>query len=177
MYKVALVGPESTGKSMLTQALARHFASDQVAEYAREYVEQLNRPYTYDDVCAIAQQQIAFEKKYATQQSTPYVYFDTDLIITKVWFDYCYGQVPDFVEKQLQTGFFDLYLLCEPDLPWEADPVREHGDDRNYFFERYRQEIERIGKPWVSINGQGEARTRNAINEIEHFFNSKQASI
>lgn len=173
MYKVALVGPESTGKSMLTQALARHFASDQVAEYAREYVEKLDRPYTFDDVCEIARQQIAFEKEYTERQSTPYVFFDTDLIITKVWFNYCYSQVPDFVEEQLQTGFFDLYLLCEPDLPWEPDPVREHGDDRNYFLELYRKEIEGIGKPWVMINGLGETRTQNAIKEIEQFFNSK----
>ncbi len=176
MYRIAVTGPESTGKSALTKALAARYGSPHVPEYAREYVEQLGRPYRFEDVVAIAQQQIEAEKQFSENNEAPYVFFDTELIITKVWFEYCYGSVPDFLQEALDTGYFDLYLLCEPDLPWEPDPVREHGEDRDYFFERYKQEIELLGKPYFSINGTGEARVNNAISAIESFFNNKKTS-
>jgi serine O-acetyltransferase len=171
MYKIAVIGPESTGKSELCHALANNFGCEMVPEYARTYVEKLDRHYTYEDVCVIAEKQIEFEKYFEGNNSDGFVFFDTDLIITKIWFEYCYQQVPAFVEKQLQTGYFDLYLLCEPDLPWEADPVREHGTDRDYFFGLYRNEIEKLGKPYCLINGIDNLRTDNAINQIKSFFN------
>ncbi len=180
MYKIAVIGPESTGKSALTKALAQHYSSPMVDEYAREYVQQLDRPYTFEDVCVIAHQQIAAEKSYNNINSKlgirdklpPFVFFDTELIITKVWFEYCYKSVPDFVLKQLGEGFFDLYLLCDTDLPWEPDSVREHGHDREVFREWYRKEIEQLKKPYVIIQGTGELRTQHAIVAIEDRFKS-----
>lgn len=171
MYKIAVVGPESTGKSVLAAALALHYGSLWVPEYARTYIEQLTRPYHFEDICHIAQQQIEQEIAFEGNNQAPFVFFDTDLIITKVWFAYCYQQVPSFVEDRLKTGFFDLYLLCEPDLPWEPDPVREHGHDRGFFFDWYKTEIEKLGKPFVNINGTGEDRIRQAINKIDNFIN------
>lgn len=164
MIKIAIIGPESTGKSTLTRGLAHYFGAPFVMEYAREYVEKLYRPYTFEDVCAIAQQQIDEEKYYnANNTVAKIVFFDTELIITKVWFSYCYNTIPEFVSEQLNTGYFDLYLLCAPDLPWIPDKVREHGDDRDYFFSRYQTEIEQLHKPFVVIKGDGEVRLQQAI--------------
>ncbi|MEI6555414.1 MAG: ATP-binding protein [Paludibacter sp.] len=171
MFKIAILGPESTGKSTLTQALAEYFQAQWVSEYAREYVENLKAPYTFEDVCNIArkqiEQEIVFENSYSTDK---YVFFDTELIITKVWFEYKYNTVPAFVTERLKTGFFDLYLLCTPDLPWEADSVREHGTDRDFFFDWYKREIEQTGKPYVIVEGIGEDRIRNAISSVNPFF-------
>ncbi len=168
MLKIAILGPESTGKTMLAHELANHFNAPWVPEYAREYVEKLSGPYTYDDVCHIARKQIEQEKETdILTTGTEYIFFDTDLIITKVWFMYRFGQVPDFLTEQLNTAFFDLYLLCLPDLPWEPDPVREHGEDREYFFNWYKKEIEQTGKPYVIVNGIGKQRLQNAINGIK----------
>ena len=168
MLKIAILGPESTGKTMLARELANHFNAPWVPEYAREYVERLSVPYTYDDVCHIARKQIEQEKELDNLASpAEYIFFDTDLIITKVWFIYRFGQVPDFLTEQLNTSFFDLYLLCLPDLPWEPDPVREHGEDREYFFNWYKKEIEQTGKPYVIVNGIGEKRLQNALNGIK----------
>jgi len=169
MYKIAVVGPESTGKSALAEQLATHYGSHWVPEYARTYIEKLSRPYNFDDICHIARVQIEQEKAYETNNPAPFVFFDTDLIITKVWFDYCYQQVPDFVLDRLKSGFFDLYLLCEPDLPWEPDPVREHGHDREFFFDWYKSEIEKLGKPYAFVNGTGDNRIQNAITHINKF--------
>lgn len=169
MYRIAVVGPESTGKSELSKKLAAHYKSPWVEEYARSYVEQLNRHYTFEDVCTIAGKQIEDELVYEKEHPESFVFFDTELIITKVWFDYCFQKVPDFVDERLRKGFFDLYLLCEPDLPWQPDPVREHGHDRDYFFERYKSEIEQLGKPYVFIHGSGDERLMNAVKQLDKF--------
>jgi NadR type nicotinamide-nucleotide adenylyltransferase len=168
MLKVAIVGPESTGKSTLTQLLAENYQSSFVLEYAREYVEKLDREYTYQDICNIAQHQIEQELAYeCSTLKSDFVFFDTDLIITKVWFSHCFQTVPDFVRDRLQTGFFDYYLLCAPDLPWIADSVREHGDDRDFFFDWYKREIELLGTPYSIINGAGKNRIDSAIEILD----------
>ena len=168
MIKVAILGPESTGKTELAQQLAQHFKAPWVPEYAREYVENLTVPYVYEDVCNIALKQIEEEKFYEnTSTNDQFVFFDTDLIITKVWFEYRFKKIPEFLIKRLKTGFFDLYLLCAPDLPWQADPVREHGEDRDYFFDWYKREIEQCGKPFVVVTGIGKQRIQNALKAVE----------
>ena len=174
MYKIAIIGPESTGKSELAQKLANHFDSDWVPEYAREYGESLNRKYSCDDVCTIAKQQIGEQLKYATKQADGFVFFDTELIITKVWFEHCYATVPEFVLNQMNQNYFDLYLLCNYDLEWIPDAVREHGDDRAYFFDLYKTEIEKTGQPYRVISGQGALRLENAIQAINENFKIKQ---
>lgn len=170
MYKIAIVGPESTGKSLLAEQLAKHYHSPWVPEYARAYIESLSRSYDFDDIKHIALKQIEQEVKFETDRGNPFVFFDTDLIITKVWFEYCYNEVPSFVEERLNTGFFDLYLLCEPDIPWVADSVREHGHDREHFFNWYRSEIIKLNKPYVIIRGMGENRVNCAVRHINEFF-------
>jgi len=168
MIKIAILGPESTGKTELAKGLAEYFNAPWVPEYAREYIEKLTVPYVYDDVCAIAKKQIEQERQYEENQSDndKYVFFDTDLIITKVWFDYRFGATPDFVTERLKAGFFDFYLLCAPDLPWQPDPVREHGDDREFFFNWYKKEIEQTGKPCEVITGIGNVRMQNALEAL-----------
>lgn len=174
MFKIAILGPESTGKTILARQLANHFKADWIPEYAREYIENLKNPYTYKDICNIAFKQIEQENNYQQNNlDLDYVFFDTDLIITKVWFEYKFKRVPDFLIKKLKSGFFDLYLLCAADLPWEPDPVREHENDREYFFEWYRKEIEQTGKPYVIVNGTGNTRLINAINSINTFTKEK----
>ncbi len=170
MLKIAILGPESTGKTALAQSLAEHFKAPWVPEYAREYVEKLSSPYTYEDVCNIAQKQIQQEKAFELDSTSNenYVFFDTDLIITKVWFSYRFQKIPEFLIQRLDCKFFNMYLLCAPDLPWEPDPVREHGNDREYFFNLYKKEIEQTGKPYVIVTGTGNQRIQNAIDAIKN---------
>lgn len=174
MLKIAIIGPESTGKSELSTALAAHYGGKAIPEYARTYVEALQREYTFDDVCKIAQTQIQEQAVYLNNDAqNQIVFFDTELIITKVWLEYCYQDVPAFVNQNIQSGFFDYYLLCYPDLPWVYDPVREHGgDERMYFFEWYKREIEKTGIPYCTVVGTGENRTLCAINELNTQFSS-----
>ena len=170
MYKIAILGPESTGKSELAKALATYYKGEWVPEYAREYVEKLGRKYTYDDVCHIAATQLKEIDLLENKTQSDFVFFDTELIITKIWFEYCFGEVPQFLTNAMEKPVFDFYLLCDYDLEWIPDPVREHGDDRAYFFNLYKAEIEKTQRPFAIVSGTGEDRVLNAIKAIENYL-------
>ena len=149
MYRIGIIGPESTGTSTLAEYLAHRYEGVLVPEYAREYMENLapSYGYTYDDVVAIAKQQLSV----LSSINSNLVVFDTELIITKVWFLHKFGRCPDFVEQALRDFPMDVYLLCYPDLPWLPDPVRENPDIREYLFDWYEREIQTLNIPYYII--------------------------
>ncbi|HZL12062.1 MAG TPA: ATP-binding protein [Prolixibacteraceae bacterium] len=168
--RIAITGPESTGKTTLSRQLAELFKGQYIPEHAREYVEKLPHPYTFEDVEVIANIQIG--QYQATKKSKEQLFFfDTWLIITKVWFNWVYGKAPDWLENQIHECPIDLYLVCQPDLPWEADPVRENGGkNREKLLERYREELKHYGFNFVEISGTGDERLTNAIASIRKFY-------
>ena len=157
-FKVGIIGPESTGKSTLASYLAHRYGGVLVPEYAREYMEKraCASAYTYEDVVNIAQQQVqqlqnCIHGGITEGYRSKVVFFDTELIITKVWFLHKFGECPDFVEKALHDYPMDVYLLCYPDMEWEPDPVRENPDIREYLFDWYEREIQALGIPYYII--------------------------
>ena len=141
-----------------------------VPEYARSLIENLNRPYTYEDVEYIAREQIKLRNMYSSNTSD-WVFFDTDLIITKVWFEEVYRNVPDWLESEIQKNKMDLYLLCSTEPPWVQDSVRENGGERRlYLFCRYKEELKKYGFPFFVVNGLGEKRFSNALKGIHLYF-------
>jgi len=160
MFKVGIIGPESTGKSSLASYLATLYKGTCVPEYARTYVERLVESrkskverwqdiITYDDVCEIARHQIEELKS----QPGEIVFFDTELIVTKVWFEYAFGHMPEWLDEALVRYPMDIYLLTYPDLPWIPDPARSNGSDtiRLELFERYEAEVQALGIPYFII--------------------------
>lgn len=148
MYKVGIIGPESTGKSTLAKELAEQFKGTYVPEYAREYVERKGRKeLTYDEVCEIAREQIKSISK------AGFYFFDTELIVTKVWFEYAFGKVPEWLTEAIKTYPMDLYLLTYPDIPWVPDPARYNGSQamREELFDRYEEEVKATGVPYYVI--------------------------
>lgn len=146
-YRVGIIGPESTGKSTLAKYLAKRYNGVYVPEYAREYMEKLDRPYSYDDVVSIAHYQI--EHLQGLQDGL--YFFDTELIITKVWFEYKYGSCPDWLENAIRDYPMDTYLLTYPDIKWEPDPVRENPAIRLELFERYEREVQALDIPYYVV--------------------------
>ena len=169
MKKIVVLGPESTGKTDLCRALSDHFTSPWIPEYAREYVAGLNRAYTYADVEVIAREQM-HEQEEAKQlyADADYVFFDTDLVITKVWFLHGFNRCPEWLQPALESSEVDLYLVCKPDIPWEYDPVRENPDIREFLYDWYKRELEALHKPFVEISGLGIARLQNAVAAIQN---------
>ncbi len=169
--KVGIIGPESTAKSTLSQQLAQHFGGTYIPEYARTYIQSLSHPYTYDDVAHIAHhqiQQLTTSKplNFCTSEPQP-SFFDTELIITKVWFLHKYNRCPSFLLEALKHNPIHCYLLCAPDLPFEPDPLRENPHLRNYLFEWYLREIQAQKKPYAIIRGIGPERLQTAIKAVQ----------
>ena len=167
---IAITGAESTGKSTLSEALARHYNVPFEPEFARDYILELGRPYTFEDVEFIAKKQL--ERHHALAASTyPLVILDTWLLITKIWFEVVYNKVPAWIEQEIQNSKIDLFLVCDTDLPWIADKVRENGgENREKLQNRYIKEIENYGFRYKIVNGVGEARVKNAVSILDELI-------
>ncbi len=165
---IVVTGAESTGKSTLTEALANHFDVPFVPEFAREYVEKIKRKYNFHDVETIAGEQI--EQLNALQHSAqPFIFIDTWLIITKIWFEVVFDAVPDWFSKEIQKTNIDLFLVCDIDLPWIPDPVRENGgEQRIILHNKYVQEIENYNFKYKIVRGKSEKRFQNALSFLNH---------
>lgn len=169
MIKIVLTGPESSGKSTLCKQLANHYNTICIEEFARTYVEKLTRKYNFDDVIKIAKKQIEqFNSMY--KNANKFVFFDTDLIITKVWFEEVYNKVPNFINKHIQNNKPDMHLLCYPDIKWEKDNVRENEKSRKYLFYKYKYEIEKNNLNYNIIKGYGNSRLKLAIKKLSSAY-------
>jgi len=167
IHRVVITGPESTGKTELAHALAERLDTIWIPEYARQYVENLDRPYEYEDVIQIAKHQIAQETEFASKMGKGILLFDTWLIITKVWLDLVFGKCPEWILDHIRSSKIDLFLVCDTDLPWIADPVRENGGEkREELFQIYCNEIRKFGFKYEIVSGIGDSRTENAINAL-----------
>jgi NadR type nicotinamide-nucleotide adenylyltransferase len=169
VLKIAITGPESTGKSTLAAQLAHHYQAPWVPEYARTYLEQLNRPYEAHDLEQIAQGQ---QELWAAQAALDpaLLILDTELLVLKIWSEHAYGTSAPSILEGLQKQAVDLYLLLNVDLPWEPDPQREHPHLRQFFYDWYKRELEGLGVPYVEISGSEEQRVQNAIQAIDRII-------
>lgn len=166
--RIALIGPESTGKSTLAQKLAAKYNTAYVPEYARSYIAELQRPYTIEDILLIAQAQLKQEKKLLSQANS-FLFIDTEFIVAKIWSEDVFKSCPPWIEKQIEKHKYDVYLLTYPDIPWVADPLRENENRRDYFFNLYVLELKAHGLPYKIIRGTGDERMINAINALKVF--------
>ncbi|WP_163323482.1 AAA family ATPase [Draconibacterium mangrovi] len=163
---IAITGAESTGKSTLAKALATHYKVPFVPEFARNYVEQLHRSYTYNDVILIAQKQVEQYNEMVLQQP-PLIILDTWLLITKIWLDVVFGKVPAWIEETIKETRIDTFLVCDTDLPWVPDNVRENGGtNREKLQKTYIEEIKNYRFSYHLIKGNYEERKKAAIQVI-----------
>jgi NadR type nicotinamide-nucleotide adenylyltransferase len=157
--KIVLTGPESTGKTTLASYLSNSYNTLYFPEFAREYIENLKRDYTFEDVENIAKQQIKILRKNDFEASEKCVFFDTGLIITKVWFQEVFGEVPQYINDAIKNIKIDLYLLCYPDIKWVRDAVRENGGEKRlYLFNRYKEELDKNNNKYLIIRGNKNKR-------------------
>lgn len=148
--------------------LADHFEAPYIPEFAREYIEGLDRPYNYKDVEIIARRQIADLANFK-KNNCDIVLVDTYLIITKVWFEVVFDKYPGWIVDEIQKNNIDLYLLCAPDLPWIPDKVRENGGEkRNWLFKEYEKNLIEFKLPYEIIRGFEIDRFHSACNSIHN---------
>lgn len=166
--KIAITGPESTGKTTLAQQLASTYEMPYLPEYAREYIGALDRPYTYKDVIAIGREQLNREDQLAGEGHSR-IFLDTDLLVIKIWLQDKFQLVPEWITQAINPKRYDLFLLMYPDLPWQADAQREDAERLNALFSIYEKALKDYNLAYAVIRGKGEGRLQNAIKALANF--------
>jgi NadR type nicotinamide-nucleotide adenylyltransferase len=167
--KVAVIGPECTGKSELSKFLAEHFKTEWVPEYARAYLDNLQRPYNQNDLITIAHGQIRLEDEYL-RDADKVLFCDTNLYVIKVWSLFKYGECDKEILTAIADRKYDLYLLTYIDLPWIEDPLREHPHERDKLYQIYLNEMKNQAVPFVEIKGDREQRRETAVKAVDKLF-------
>jgi NadR type nicotinamide-nucleotide adenylyltransferase len=167
LKKIVVIGPESTGKSTLCEALAAHYRTDWVREYAREYLQEHGMGYGYETLSVIAGGQLALEDAGARKEDG-ILFIDTDLYVIKVWSEYVFGRCETWILEEIARRKYDAYLLCNTDLPWADDPLREYPDPgiRERLYHIYRDLLINQSVPWAVVGGAADQRLRNAIDAV-----------
>lgn len=191
LKKIVILGPESTGKSTLCEQLAAHYKTKWVPEYARAYLQANGKKYFYDDLGKIAKGQTAAEEwavihsaslthnhdsevnsgQFPARAITP-LFIDTDLYVIKIWSEFVFNKCENSILTQIAQRTYDLYLLCNTDLPWKADLLREYPDlnTREKIYHYYKDAMVNQHIPWVDISGFYEQRLQKAINAVDRIL-------
>ena len=192
LKKIVAVGPESTGKSTLSAHLANHYETLWCPEFARNYLIANNNTYTYDTLLTIAKGQLILEDECTaaimheqssksiiqssnysplTTHHTPFLFIDTDMYVMKVWCEFAFGKCHRFILDEIAKRKYDLYLLCNIDLPWTYDPLREYPDEepRKELYSIYKNILTNQQTPWVEISGTDEVRLQCGIDAVEKY--------
>ena len=181
--KIVIVGPESTGKSTLCKELAAHYQTMWCPEYARTYLLEHGTTYQFEDLLTIAKGQLALEDQHTAlleeQQRTlaktnavwP-LFIDTDMYVMKVWSEFVFKKCHRFILDQIVKRRYDHYLLCNTDLPWVQDELREYPDltTREKLFRMYKDCLINQSVGWTLISGTESERLRNAIAAVDQLL-------
>ena len=155
--KIAIVGPESSGKSTLTIELAEELGASYIGEYAREYIDHLSRSVNFEDLADIAIGQKKREEQ-AFSEARTMLFCDSTQLTNVIWSYDKFRKCDPWIESEFKNEHYDLYLLCKPDLAWIPDTQRTDEHRREYLFEQYVHKLKEQKKPYKIVEGQGRRR-------------------
>ncbi len=165
MLKIAITGPESSGKTTLAKALSKHFDCPWVPEYARKYLSKKEGVYSQEDLNSILKGQLELEEK-LTIKNAPFIFCDSDPLVLWIWSNVKFSNVSSEINEAWLNHHYDLYLLLYPDLKWEFDPLRENKNDRMELFSLYQEKLKSSRRSYVII--KGEDKLNKAIQTIQN---------
>jgi NadR type nicotinamide-nucleotide adenylyltransferase len=175
--KIVVIGPESTGKSMLCSQLSTHYNTLWVQEYAREYLLRNGTNYSFEQLLEIAKGQLELEQQGMEKLSEirpmhtgalP-LFIDTDMYVMKVWCEFVFGQCHSWILDRLVEQSYDLYLFANIDIPWVKDELREYPDlaTREKLYHHYKDALVHQDVSWVDISGNYQERLEKAIAAVD----------
>ncbi len=181
VFKVAVLGAESTGKTTLCRDLAAHFKSPWAPEYMREFLQdkwdKQQLSCTWDDLLPIAQGQIALENQLTEEAAQTainnghfqaYLFCDTSLFELMVYANWYYGDCPPALKRAALAHHYDLILLTAVDVPWVADDLRDAPHERDDISTYFETHLNRYNKNFKRIGGARDER----VQQISKWLNS-----
>lgn len=167
--RIAITGPESSGKTTLGISLAKALNCEFIAEYAREYFanQSVNYKYTFEDVLFIAHKQYNLIQNHKSQSNN--VIFDTEMTVMKIWIEDKFGVSPVEIKRMVSLQRIDLYLLCQPDFPWVFDPLRENPGRRWQLYDKFLNELINSKRSFIELKGTNYQRINFVLKEL-HLF-------
>lgn len=172
--RVVLYGPESTGKTTLAKALADHYQTTWVPEFARDFLQdkwvRLQQQCTLDDLLPIAKGQIHAEEN-AQAHANRFLFCDTNILVTKVWSEthfngYCAPEILELVNQRP----YDFYLLTQTDVPWEKDDLRDRPHQREQMYAYFKDQLDHYKLPYVSLHGTPQERVKQATQALDNLI-------
>jgi NadR type nicotinamide-nucleotide adenylyltransferase len=177
--KIVLFGPESTGKTTMSLALAKHFRTIASPEFARHYVdikkthttaESLDELIEWEDVESIAIGQI-HQENILEQHANEVLFCDTNLVTTAVYSQLYFGKSLEWIDKAIENQEYDFYILLSTEVPWVADFQRDSSLNRTELFRSFKNELDRRALNYKTISGDNyEDRLQQAIKFVEEYL-------
>lgn len=177
IIKIAMLGPESTGKTTLSEQLADHFQTVWTPEFARNYLQQKwnakQQICAPDDLLPIAIGQTKLENE-SLNIANKYLFCDTNLLVTKVFSEIYYNFCDPMLDKAARKHKYDLFFLTDIDVPWQKDDLRDKPKDRENVFEIFKKALIENQKPFITLSGNENERLKKAIAIVENLENAKK---
>jgi len=152
--------------------LAAHYRTTFAPEYARKYLAVSGPHYTPEDLDNIARGQLAAEAE-AEANANRVVFCDSDLLVIKIWSEHSFGTCPEWILQRIDQQHYDLVLLMNVDIPWQPDPLREHPQLRQYFFDLYHRELRERMSNFAEISGDEDRRFDQACFLIDELLRAR----
>jgi nicotinamide riboside kinase len=152
--------------------LALHYNTSWVPEYAREHLLKHGTGYSYDDLLAIARRQLALEDEITASTKRGVIFIDTDMYVMKIWCEFVFGRCHQWILDRIAERKYSLYLLCNIDLPWVEDKLREYPDiqPRQQLFNIYKDNLINQHVPWKIVSGSYEERFKTAVDAVNRLL-------
>ncbi|MBC7847888.1 MAG: DUF4301 family protein [Flavobacterium sp.] len=170
IIRIALFGPESTGKTTLAIQLAEHFNTAWAPEFARDYLQEKwdkkEQICDVDDMLPIAYGQTKLEND-ALSIANKYLFCDTNLMVTKVFSEVYYNFCDPLLDKAARKHKYDLIFLTDIDVPWEKDDLRDKVEGRESVFAVFKEALIKNNKPFITLSGDKDLRLKKAVAIID----------
>ena len=170
LVHVVITGSECTGKSTLARRLAEHYSVECVPEFVREFAKTVGGRIQFSDHGPIARGQMDLEDEYAARASGLLLH-DTDLVSTVVYCRHYFGRCPEWITAAGIDRRADLYLVCDIDVPWTPDELRDRGDRREEMHKAFVDAVAESGARWEVVRGDETtrfARARELVDSVRH---------
>ncbi|AIQ35959.1 cytidyltransferase [Paenibacillus sp. FSL R5-0345] len=166
--KVVFVGAMSTGKSTITETLARSYCTTFASEYGRDYwtEHQVDRRIGLEAFDEIAVGHMEREEQ-AILAANRFLFVDTNAITTYMFaLDY-HGRAPELLTRiALENAQrYDLFFLCDDDIPYDDTWDRSGDQKRHIFHKQIMADLKERRIPYITLRGSLEERIRK-VNEV-----------